>query len=78
MVCLSVTLPNTPTREIAMKRTEQPIRSNHPVTRMTLEQQFMVLSGALNRATQQSNTQAIVGLAKMLKSYEEKIAEQGK
>ena len=78
MVCLSVTLPNTPTREIAMKRTEQSIRSNHPVTRMTLEQQFMVLSGALNRATQQSNTQAIVGLAKMLKSYEEKIAEQGK
>jgi hypothetical protein len=58
------------------KRTEQAVRQNHPVMRMSLEQQFMVLAGALNRATQQGNTQAIDGLAKMLKGYEEKIAEQ--
>lgn len=58
------------------KRTEQAVRQNHPVMRMTLEQQFMVLAGALNRATQQGNTPAIEGLAKMLKGYEEKIAEQ--
>ena len=58
------------------KRTEQAVRQNHPVMRMTLEQQFMVLAGALNRATQQGNTPAIEGLAKMLKGYEKKIAEQ--
>jgi hypothetical protein len=36
----------------------------------------MVVASALNRATQQSNTKAIQGLAMMLKGYEEAIAEQ--
>ena len=61
-----------------MKRTEQPLRVSHPVTRMTLEEQFMVLATALNRATQQGNASAMNGLAVMLKSYERKIAEQSK
>jgi hypothetical protein len=56
------------------KRTE--VSPNHPVARLTLEQQFMVVASALNRATQQSNTKAIQGLAMMLKGYEEAIAEQ--
>jgi hypothetical protein len=38
----------------------------------------MVLATALNRATQQGNASAMNGLAVMLKSYERKIAEQGK
>jgi hypothetical protein len=58
------------------KRTETTVRQNHPVMRMTLEQQFMVVAGALNRATQQSNPQAIKGLAMMLKGYEEAIAKK--
>jgi hypothetical protein len=56
------------------KRTE--VSPSHPVMRMSLEQQFMVVASALNRATQQSNTKAIQGLAMMLKGYEEAIAEQ--
>jgi hypothetical protein len=56
------------------KRTE--VSPNHPVVRMSLEQQFMVVAGALNRATQQGNTKAINGLAMMLKGYEEAIAKQ--
>jgi len=55
------------------KRTE--VSPNHPVARLTLEQQFMVVAGALNRATQQGNTKAINGLAMMLKGYEEAIKE---
>jgi hypothetical protein len=56
------------------KRTE--VSPNHPVARLTLEQQFMVVAGALNRATQQGNTKGIQGLAMMLKGYEEAIAKQ--
>lgn len=60
------------------KRTKQAVRENHPVMRMTLEQQYMVLAGALNRATQQGNTKAIEGLSVMIKGYEKKIAEQNR
>ena len=80
MICLfmSRTLPNTLTREIAMRKTKKrtEVSPNHPVARLTLEQQFMVVSSALNRATQQGNTKAINGLAMMLKGYEEAIAKQ--
>jgi len=43
---------------------------------MTLEEQFLVVSGALNRATQTGNPQAIKGLAVLLRSYEKTIAER--
>lgn len=56
------------------KRTEVSLK--HPVMRMSLEQQFMVIASALNRATQQGNKKAIEGLAMMLKGYEEAIAKQ--
>jgi hypothetical protein len=58
------------------KRTETTVRQNHPVMRMTLEQQYMVLAGALNRATQQGNTKAIEGLSIFLKGYQEAIAKK--
>lgn len=58
------------------KRTEQAVRQNHPVMRMTLEQQYMMIAGALNRATQQGNTKAIEGLAVFLKGYQEAIAKK--
>ena len=57
------------------KRTKPTVRENHPVMKMSLEQQFMVVAGALNRATQQGNSNAINGLAMMLKGYEEAIKE---
>lgn len=58
------------------KRTEQTVRQNHPVMRMTLEQQYMMVASALNRATQQGNTKAIQGLAIFLKGFEEAIAKK--
>jgi len=75
---MSRTLPNTLTREIAMRKTKKrtEVSPNHPVARLTLEQQFMVVAGALNRATQQGNTKGIQGLAMMLKGYEEAIAKK--
>lgn len=60
------------------KRTEQAVRQNHPVMRMTLEQQYMMVASALNRATQQGNTKAIEGLSIFLKSYQEAIAKKNK
>ena len=77
---MSAILPTPLARRKPMvrKRTEQAVRQNHPVMKMTLEQQFMVVAGALNRATQQSNPQAIKGLAMMLKGYEEAIAKKNK
>jgi hypothetical protein len=68
--------PNPAGKEKAMsKRTKPTVRENHPVMKMSLEQQFMVVAGALNRATQQGNSNAINGLAMMLKGYEEAIKE---
>ena len=58
------------------KRTEQAVRQNHPVMRMTLEQQYMMVASALNRATQQGNTKAIQGLSIFLKGFEEAIAKK--